>query len=137
MKDRQSTHISGKIEIESSSTSAGEMNATASQRSLRRAGTAPAQAASRTASCTGWSVVGASSVRSQPAAAAVEDACSSSASLSSAASGSSVPLIAALTWVEWTFRSFAYSGRFQKSLRRETESVNTLLYGAASRNSGD
>ena len=48
-----------------------------------------------------------------------------------------VPEIAALTWVEWTFRSFAYSGRFQKSFRRGTDSVNTLLYGCASRNSGD
>ena len=50
---------------------------------------------------------------------------------------SRVPEIAALTWVEWTLRSFAYSGRFQKSFRRGTDSVNTLLYGCASRNSGE
>jgi hypothetical protein len=59
------------------------------------------------------------------------------ASLSSAASGASVPLIAALTSVEWTFRSFAYSGRFQKSFSRGTDSVNTWLYGRVSRNSGE
>ena len=48
-----------------------------------------------------------------------------------------MPEIAALTCVEWTLSSFAYSGRFQKSFRRGTDSVNTSLYGCASRNSGD
>ena len=64
-------------------------------------------------------------------------ACSSAASLSRAAFGSWVPEIAALTCVEWTFRSFAYSGRFQKSRRRGTESFITKFHGCASRNSGE